>query len=293
MPRRSAAIYHTLFTAARASPAVPAPEPEVVASAGGEEEEPMDLESPTPTPSAPTPVAMSISPVDALVLSAARTPAPNVSMGSVPTPQHPPVVPEMGWTSRNKFMDADEDAHYHTLLTGVLVSYYPEFATTVRYLCSEHKHPLEDTYWKTEVINTARNNMDNSDEVDSIHESKVKRATTYESMEDAAQAAYFYYYGCRFAAMQEDKYKILPRNDPDGRTWHVLAPPDADPTLDTTVRHVSAIQEKNVALRQELRALQQAGKYLQKQVDELRGQLGQPPIYKKKPRKFVMQDRAP
>jgi len=49
----------------------------------------------------------------------------------------------------------------------------------------------------------------------------------------------------------------------------------------------------NVALRQELRVAQQAGKRLQHQVDELRGQLGQPPIYKKKPCKFVLQDRAP
>jgi len=98
----------------------------------------------------------------------------------------------MGWTSRNKFMGADEDAHYHTLLTSVLASYYPEFAATVRYLCSKHRHPLENTYRKAEVIITARNNVDNSDEVESIHESKVRHASAYESMEDAAQAAYFH-----------------------------------------------------------------------------------------------------
>jgi hypothetical protein len=62
--------------------------------------------------------------------------------------------------------------------------------------------------------------------------------------------------------------------------------------LDSTDRHVSVIEEKNVALRQELRASHQAGKRLQKQVDELRGQLGQPPIYEKKPHKFIMQDSA-
>ena len=89
-------------------------------------------------------------------------------------------------------MGADEDAHYHTLLTSVLASYYPEFAATVRYLCSKHRHPLENTYRKAEVIITARNNVDNSDEVESIHESKVRHASAYESMEDAAQAAYFH-----------------------------------------------------------------------------------------------------
>jgi len=199
----------------------------------------------------------------------------------------------MGWTSKNEFMEADEDAHYHTLLTGVLASYYLEFAATVRYLCSEHRHPLENTYWKAEVIITARNNVDNSDEVESIHESKVRHASAYESMEDTAQAAYFHYHGRRFEAMQEDRYRFLPHNDPDGRTWHVLAPPAGDPTLDMTVRHISVVYEMNVTLRQELRVSQQAGKRLQQQVDELRGQLGQPPIYKKKPRKFVLQDRAP
>ena len=119
----------------------------------------MDLEFPMPTPSTPTLVAVPTPQVDAPVPPAAPAPAPNASTGSAPTPQHPLVVPEIGWTSRNKFMDADEDAHYHTLLTGVLASYYPEFAATVHYLCSKHKHPLEDTYWKTEVIITQLETM--------------------------------------------------------------------------------------------------------------------------------------
>ena len=85
--------------------------------------------------------------------------------------------------------------------------------------------------------------------MESIDESKVWRASTYESMEDVAQAAYFHYHGRHFVAMQEDRYRFLPRNDLDGRKWHVLAPPAGDPTLDTTVRYVSAIHEMNVALR--------------------------------------------
>ena len=104
----------------------------------------MDLGSPTSTPSAPTPVP--ILQAATLVPPAPPAPAPHASTGSAPTPQHPQVVPEMGWTSRNKFMEADEDANYHNLLTGVLASYYPAFAATVRYLCSEHRHPLENTY---------------------------------------------------------------------------------------------------------------------------------------------------
>ena len=147
MSRRSAAAYRALFITARAPPVAPAPalvpapvpapapvpEPEVVASGGGEEEEPMDTGSPTPIPSAPTPVAVPIPQAAAPVppAPASPAPAPHASTGSASTPQHPQVVPEIGWTSRNKFMEADEDAHYHTILTGVLASYYLEFAATV------------------------------------------------------------------------------------------------------------------------------------------------------------------
>jgi len=119
-------VYRALFTAARAPPVAlapvpvpvpapaPVPEPEVVTSAGGEEEEPMDTGSSTSTPSAPTPVAVPIPQAAAPVPPAPPAPAPHASTGSAPTPQHPQVVPEMGWTSRNKFIEADEDAHYHT-----------------------------------------------------------------------------------------------------------------------------------------------------------------------------------
>jgi hypothetical protein len=52
----------------------------------------------------------------------------------------------MGWTTRNKFKDTPEDAHYHKLLTTVLAEYYPDLAATVKYYCTEHKHPVEATY---------------------------------------------------------------------------------------------------------------------------------------------------
>jgi hypothetical protein len=37
----------------------------------------------------------------------------------------------MGWTTRNKFKEASENAHYHNLLTTML---------------AEHQHPVEATY---------------------------------------------------------------------------------------------------------------------------------------------------
>jgi hypothetical protein len=112
-------------------------------------------------------------------------------------------------------------------------------------------------------------------------------------MEDATQEVYLYYHGHRFEAMKEDCYRFLPRHNPEERTWAVLAPSAADLTLDTTVRHVSAMQEANEALKEELRVAQKFEKHLQKQVDDLGTQLGQPPIYRKKAWKFTMVDAAP
>jgi hypothetical protein len=93
--------------------------------------------------------------------------------------------------------------------------------------------------------------------------------------------------------MKEDRYRFLPHHDPEERTWAVLAPSAADLTLDTTVRHVSAMKEANEVLKEELHAVQKSKKRLQKQVDDLGTQLGQPPIYRKKAQKFTMVDAAP
>jgi hypothetical protein len=112
-------------------------------------------------------------------------------------------------------------------------------------------------------------------------------------MEDVAQEAYLYYHGRRFEAMQDNRYRFLPRYDHAERTWAVLSPSVSDPTMDTTVRHLSAMQEAKEAFKEELHAAQKSEKRLQKQIDEMAVQLGQPTMYKKKAREFTMVDRAP
>jgi septal ring factor EnvC (AmiA/AmiB activator) len=63
--------------------------------------------------------------------------------------------------------------------------------------------------------------------------------------------------------------------------------------MDTMVKHLCAMHETNEALKEELRAAQKSEKRLQKQIDEMATQLGQPTMYKKKVRKFTMVDHAP
>ena len=69
----------------------------------------------------------------------------------------------------------------------------------------------------------------------------------------AAQDAYIHYYGRRFEAMREDRFRFLPRNDHEG-VWQVLAPPESDPTLEATVQHVHAMQGVDEEVKGELRA---------------------------------------
>jgi hypothetical protein len=145
----------------------------------------------------------------------------------------------------------------------VLVEYYPDLVATIKYYCAEHKHPMEATYWKTNVIITAWNNTDHSHDVETTHNHRSRRASAYDSMEDATQEAYMYYHGHHFEAMQENHYRFLPCYDHVERTWAVLAPSASNPTMETIVRHLCAMQEANKALKEELRAAQKSEKRLQ------------------------------
>jgi hypothetical protein len=248
--------------------------PKVIHITNDKEEEPMEVEAYSATSSngsTSTPVVVPIPPVDTpvpavtppLALQAASAPT------LVPSLAAPDELEEMGWTTRNKFKDAPEDDHYHNLLTTLLAEYYPDLAATIKYYYAEHQHPMEATYWKTNVIVTAWNNVDNSHDVETTHSHRSRHASAYDSTENVAQEAYLYYHGHRFEAMQENRYRFLPRYDHVERTWAVLAPSAADPTMDTIVRHLYAMQEANEALKEELHAAQKSAKRLPKQIDEM------------------------
>jgi hypothetical protein len=112
-------------------------------------------------------------------------------------------------------------------------------------------------------------------------------------MEDAALEAYVYYHSRCFYDIQENRYQFLPLHDHEDKTWVVLTPSAADPTIDTTVRHLCATHVENEALKEELRMAQKTARRLQKKIDEMGVQLGQPTMYKKKAREFTTVDRAP
>ena len=61
------------------------------------------------------------------------------------------VEDEPGWTSMYHFKYASNMAYYHSLLLNMLEDYYPDLNATIKYYCAKHTHPLEATYWKTDM----------------------------------------------------------------------------------------------------------------------------------------------
>ena len=83
---------------------------------------------------------------------------------------------------------------------GILQTYYADWDTAVEYVCEEHTHSLEDTYWKTRACISIR---DNKKEAYSHH---ARRATMEDGIEDAAAEVCMGLHGRRFEDMKEDQY---------------------------------------------------------------------------------------
>ena len=76
---------------------------------------------------------------------------------------------EPGWTSTYHFKYASDMAYYHSLLLNMLEDYYPDLNANVTYYCAEHTHPLEATYWKTDLSVTVWNEAGDSQKVETVH----------------------------------------------------------------------------------------------------------------------------
>ena len=60
-------------------------------------------------------------------------------------------APAMGWTTKFYYKPRCESSISHHRLKGILQTYYANWDVAMEYVCNEHTHPLEDTYWKTRV----------------------------------------------------------------------------------------------------------------------------------------------
>ena len=73
----------------------------------------------------------------------------------------------------------------------------------MEYVCNEHMHPLEDTYWKSRVCIYIRDEEKEAYQLDSNYMHHAHRATMEDSIEDAAAKACMGLYGHRFDDMED------------------------------------------------------------------------------------------
>ena len=76
----------------------------------------------------------------------------------------------------------------------------------MEYVCTEHAHPLKDTYWKTRVCISIRDEQKDAYQLDSNYAHHAHCATMEDSIEDAAAVACVGLRGRRFEDMKEDQY---------------------------------------------------------------------------------------
>ena len=76
----------------------------------------------------------------------------------------------------------------------------------MEYVCNEHTHPLEDTYWNTRVCISIRDGEKEAYQLDLSYAHHAHCATMEDSIEDAAAVACMGLHGRRFNDMKEDQY---------------------------------------------------------------------------------------
>ena len=94
----------------------------------------------------------------------------------------------------------------HHRLMGILQTYYADWDAAMEYVCEEHTHPLEDTYWKTRACISLRDEEKEAYQLDASYSHHARRATMEDGIEDAAAEACMGLYGRRFEDMKEDQY---------------------------------------------------------------------------------------
>ena len=114
----------------------------------------------------------------------------------------------------------------------------------MEYVCKEHTHPLEDTYWKTRVCISIWDEEKEAYQLDSNYAHDAHCATMEDSIEDAAVVACMGLCGCRFDDMKEDQYHFLPRQHRN-LGWAIMDHEGMDPTTQVMVNYAYELVDKN------------------------------------------------
>ena len=123
----------------------------------------------------------------------------------------------------------------------------------MEYVCNEHTHSLEDTYWKTRVCISIRDEQKEAYQLDSNYAHHVHCATMEDSIEDAAAVAYMGLHGHRFEDIKEGQYRFLPHQHPK-LEWAIMDPMGMDPTTQVMIHFGYELVAKIRRLEDQLKA---------------------------------------
>ena len=142
-----------------------------------EEEEPQEQEfdSPTPIPM-PEPVQEEPEEVKVIQLSDDDDEEDVVE-------EDEPISP-LGWMTKVWYKPGCESSVSHHRLMSMLQTYYGDWDAAVKYVCEEHTHPLEDTYWKTRVCISIKDEQKGAYQLDSNYAHHAHYATMEDSIEE-------------------------------------------------------------------------------------------------------------
>ena len=99
------------------------------------------------------------------------------------------LIPHLGWTMKVWYNLGCESSISHHRLMGILQTYYVDWDVAVEYVCNEHTHRLEDTYWKTRVCISIKDEQMGAYQLDSNYAYHAHYATMEDSIEDAVAEA--------------------------------------------------------------------------------------------------------
>ena len=77
-----------------------------------------------------------------------------------------------------------ESSVSHHRLMGILQTYYADWDAAMEYVCEEHTHPLDDTYWKNRACISIRDEEKEAYQLDASYSHHARRATIEDSIED-------------------------------------------------------------------------------------------------------------
>jgi hypothetical protein len=183
----------------------------------------------------------------------------------------------MGWTVKI-YHEARGNSVSHHRLVGILAAYFADWNPAVEYVCWEHTHPLEDTYWKSRASIFPRDEEKEAYQLDRMYSHKGHRATMEASIEDDAFEACMGLRYLRFDSMKDDVHRYLPRAHPV-LGWAMMDPVQLEPIPRVMVKFVYDMMERKLQLEEMVKAQGKTIKRCQEMIDDLRANQGMTRIY--------------